>query len=154
MKFEQKNYRFFHQNQCSQKVLKKLAVESSRASFWRGLGGTGAPLGRSWAHLGRFLGASWTLLGVSWASLGALGCILGSQNSIWGQFGRGLGRVWGGFGRVLGGSWEDFGQFLHRFWRDVGMPPATNYFGIQMANTIGFTFGQHILIHIIVACDH
>ena len=47
IKFKPKIHRFFHQKKGSQKVLKKLALEGSRASFWRGLGASWAPLGRS-----------------------------------------------------------------------------------------------------------
>ena len=107
--------RFLHLKKGSQKIVKTMTLEASRAPFGRGLGSSWALFGRSWAllaPLGRFLGASWTLLGVSLAPLGPLERILDPQGSIWGplwalktRFGVDFGRVWGESGEDLDNSW-------------------------------------------------
>ena len=91
MKIESKIYGFFHQKTGSQKIFKKLALEASRDSFWRGLGTSWAPGGRSWAPLVRFLGAFWTLLGVLLGLLGASWALKARFGSIFGWSGKVLG---------------------------------------------------------------
>ena len=43
IKMELKIHGFCHQKTGSQKIFKKLALDASRASFWRGLGTSWAP---------------------------------------------------------------------------------------------------------------
>ena len=101
IKIEPKIHAVFHQKTGSLKIFKKLALEASRASFWRALGTSWAPWGRSWAPLGRFLGAFWMLLGV------LLG-VLGASWALKARFGSILEGSWGGLGVIwepLGGLW-------------------------------------------------
>ena len=101
IKIEPKIHAVFHQKTGCLKIFKKLALEASRASFWRALGTSWAPWGRSWAPVGRFLGAFWTLLGV------LLG-VLGASWALKARFGSILEGSWGGLGVIwepLGGLW-------------------------------------------------
>ena len=85
-----------------------MAFGGSWAPFGRGLGLSGASLGRFWGLLAGFLNLQNLAFVKHWPKMDSKRPLVSNLNG----FGKGSGRIWEGLGGILANFWMDFGPIL------------------------------------------